>query len=277
MAVSNAIEAIYRWLPNQLTLDNGDTFTVRKRDGLEDDDEPEKPYFEIEPENQNYRGRSLRGKWKRQTENQTDTFTYDATKDIYEVEQKDIDTVNAVEGTLNGAAHTFTEGTDYQVISTDTNDFDNAIEWLDGGDTPDNGTDFTVDYDYILVAPTRNSYGRIEFRLWIITEEVRSSHSEATKDYAKTDLAWELGDALLDWLDLRSGAGLDIRGSNELKFDGYQEFGGWATHKGENVATYKVDLFLNRRRVATGQGTERIGDAQLRDSDGDVDEVEAEI
>ena len=79
---------------------------------------------------------------------QTHTETFESGVDEYIIDDAMItDGITEVTGTLNGSAHTFVEGTDYEEIDVRADGVINGIDWSLGGDTPDDGTDFTVTYD----------------------------------------------------------------------------------------------------------------------------------
>lgn len=54
--------------------------------------------------------------------------------------------INSVTGTLNGTSgHSFIRGTDFEGVDSDGDGYVDAIDWSIGGDTPDDGTEFSVD------------------------------------------------------------------------------------------------------------------------------------
>ena len=79
----------------------------------------------------------------------SDNSTGDAANHpLYKLDKGDsmeVDGITEVRGILNGASHTFTEGTDYEEGTVDGSD-DDAIDWGLSGDNPDEDTDFEVDY-----------------------------------------------------------------------------------------------------------------------------------
>lgn len=79
---------------------------------------------------------------------QTETITFDSDKLKYIVSDGLVTNgISQVDGTLNGAANTFTEGTDYEEVDVRADGVINGIDWGIGGDNPDNGTDFTVTFE----------------------------------------------------------------------------------------------------------------------------------
>jgi uncharacterized phage protein gp47/JayE len=79
-----------------------------------------------------------------------DQITYNTGTDIYLLNkgvQMVNDGISEVTGTLSGSSHVFTEGTDYDEIDDDGDTSDDSIDWSIGGDSPDDGTVFSVDYE----------------------------------------------------------------------------------------------------------------------------------
>ena len=72
--------------------------------------------------------------------------TPDDTEDFTVSYEVDVGSINNVTGGLNGTEETeFTEGVDFNEIDDDSDSYDDAIDWSVGGNTPDDGTQFTVD------------------------------------------------------------------------------------------------------------------------------------
>ena len=74
------------------------------------------------------------------------SYTYDSTQQVYDLRCDNIEEVKEVRGTLNGDPHVFVEGTDYELVDTTEDGNFDSIDWGIGGDEPDDGTDFFVDY-----------------------------------------------------------------------------------------------------------------------------------
>lgn len=80
--------------------------------------------------------------------NQTIDHTYDSNTAKYSVDGSLVDGgITEVTGTLNGVSNTFVEGADYEEWDSDGDGRPEGIEWLSGGDDPDDDTTFTVTYD----------------------------------------------------------------------------------------------------------------------------------
>jgi hypothetical protein len=91
---------------------------------------------------------SLGGDEPDTTSGNTVTLTYESDTDKYLFDDALLtDGITQVDGTLNGSPNTFVEDTDYQEIDVRGDGVVNGIDWSIGGDTPDDGTDFTVTYD----------------------------------------------------------------------------------------------------------------------------------
>lgn len=79
-----------------------------------------------------------------------DTYTYSSGTDIYELDKGDSmkeDGITEVAGTLNSSSTTFTEGADYEEEDVNSDGDIDGIDWGIGGDSPDDSTDFFVDYE----------------------------------------------------------------------------------------------------------------------------------
>lgn len=80
--------------------------------------------------------------------NQQFNETFQQEQEKYSVDDAMIDDgITEVTGTLNGSAHTFTEGTDYEEWDSNGDGRPEGIDWSIGGSTPDDDTTFTVVYD----------------------------------------------------------------------------------------------------------------------------------
>lgn len=102
-----------------------------------------------------------------------ETHTYVTGTDEYELTNLPTSNISLVTGTLSGVPHTFTKGTDYQLVDNDLDGQFDSVEWL-GVDLPDNGTNFAVSYqrkasaDELcrFIAYEINKYLRDNWRLW---------------------------------------------------------------------------------------------------------------
>ena len=74
------------------------------------------------------------------------THEYESGKSVYDLRCDNIVEVSEVRGTLNGDTHTFVKGTDYAVTDSNSDGALDSIDWSIGGDSPDDGTTFFVDY-----------------------------------------------------------------------------------------------------------------------------------
>lgn len=69
--------------------------------------------------------------------------TFDSGENIQSLNQDGISNISSVSGLLSSVPHNFVEGTDFSLMPDLK-----SIEWLGGGDKPDNGTVYTVSYTY---------------------------------------------------------------------------------------------------------------------------------
>lgn len=91
----------------------------------------------------------------------------------YELDNLPTSNISMITGSLLGVPHTFLKGTDYQIIDNDSDGYFDSVQWL-GVDLPDNGTDFSVNYQRKMSADELcrfigyeiNKYMRDNWRLW---------------------------------------------------------------------------------------------------------------
>ena len=113
----------------------------------------------------------------------TEAHTYVTGTNEYELTNLPTSNISLVTGTLLGVPHTFTKGTDYQLIDNDLDGHFDSVQWL-GVDLPDNGTDIAVSYqrkasaDELcrFIAYEINEYLRDNWRDW--TERVVWSYNK---------------------------------------------------------------------------------------------------
>jgi uncharacterized phage protein gp47/JayE len=74
----------------------------------------------------------------------SETFTYDGSQD-YELTY--LPALADDSSVSDNSGDTYTIGTDYDIIDTDSDGEKDTLRWLSGGSTPDNPEDFTVDYE----------------------------------------------------------------------------------------------------------------------------------
>lgn len=257
MTVINIFEELVSFLPSSLTVANGDSFGIDWSPALEGDiDTGAPPYGTFR-----FVGTDvtdpfpLHNGYVESTQSQTDTFTFDDTEDIYQVSERHINSITSVE---DASGDTFTEGTDFEVFSTSDYTTDDAIQWLDGGSTPDDGEDFDVKYEHILVSRSVEMRQFLTYRLVFKVAEVPSSDAEASKFYYKTYLGQELMSALIEFFDKNDGAPL-ISGSEPLLyFSDYANFGRTNIDDADDIARYVIDIRLNRKREVTKDATFRV-------------------
>jgi len=87
-----------------------------------------------------------------------ESHTFAAGTDEYALDETPVTGITEVTGTLSSAAHTFVETTDYLLIDNDSDGRYDSIDWGQGGDTPDDTTDFDVDYVRKLEGDTLAEY-----------------------------------------------------------------------------------------------------------------------
>lgn len=100
-----------------------------------------------------------------------ETHTFSAGTLTYDLNVEDVKNIDEITGTLSGSSHTFIKGTDYKL------NVDDDVEWLTGGDTPDDGTDFYVDYDKVMVEVVHKAYLMDPVRIDVYTKDAVSGVS----------------------------------------------------------------------------------------------------
>lgn len=112
-----------------------------------------------------------------------------ATGDQYtKLDEKDVEAVVSVTGTLAAGAHTFVAGTDYQLVDEDEDGAKDALEWLDGGDKPDNATAVLTTYTHRLVQPTRAHLYDVQVIIHAVAQPLPSGTQGATEPHKATEI-----------------------------------------------------------------------------------------
>lgn len=141
-----------------------------------------------------------------ETTSQSDTFTFSAGTSDYTVTEQDIKPGSTtVTGTLNGASgHTFTEGTDYEVVDKhgEWGGLD-TIRWLGGGDEPDDSTDFTVAYEHFTPSQTIGERGDVTMQVHVHTYNLEAGDTKDgvtfSKEHHREDLMRQMLTRLKTW------------------------------------------------------------------------------
>jgi hypothetical protein len=94
-----------------------------------------------------------------------ETHAYATGTDEYELTNLPTSNISLVTGTLSGVPHTFTKGTDYQLVDNDLDGQFDSVEWL-GVDLPDNGTNFAVSYQRKASADELCRFIAYEIKKW---------------------------------------------------------------------------------------------------------------
>lgn len=98
----------------------------------------------------------------------TDVIAFAAGTSIYPVEEKDIVSITSITGTLGGTpGHVFVEDVDYETVSEDEYTTLTAINWISGGDSPDDATQFTVVYDHRAYNQIVRTFVYHDYRLMV--------------------------------------------------------------------------------------------------------------
>lgn len=73
------------------------------------------------------------------------TLTYSSTQDVYSIDEDMRD--DGIIDVVDAGGDTYTEGVDYEEADTNSDSSDDGIDWGIGGDSPNDGEDFTVTYE----------------------------------------------------------------------------------------------------------------------------------
>lgn len=249
MVVANPRNALYGALPNQVTLANGDVFSLSKRDGIEKDARPTFPYIEIEPVDNTPVSKVLTGRPEEHNDNeQTDVLTFADGTLIYRVTEPDIAEVSSV----TAVSGTFTEGIDFEVIETLDSGLPNALEFDPDESTPDDGEDFEVQYTHRLVAPIRRRFEKGSFlvfvhgRQFLQGEGTGVTGETASKNYSKSDLVIEVAEAIEEQLILLLGS--TIGPDNQMTLQAARNFSDWTVEEGDSSTNGMLEVFIKRTR-----------------------------
>lgn len=111
------------------------------------------------------------------------------TGDTYTVlDQMDVGDILSVVGTRSGNPYTFIEGTDFQLADSNADGAKDALEWLAGGNKPDNGTAVVTDYTQKLLETSRSQLVMVEVYLHCVASAVPSGARGATADYRASEV-----------------------------------------------------------------------------------------
>lgn len=249
---------------NPLTLHNGDQVSLTWVDADEPFDTPDPPFGTF----------SLRGIVPLDVTRREgflalnpvstqDAFMYDVNEHFYTFTE-DPYLLNGVTvtGTLGGSpGHVFVEGTDYVIGSVRNRDLvPTYIQWLPTGDEPDDGTNFTADYDYPEILLSTTNRGYIDARLTIYATTLMSGEQGMTEYWPKSRLAHGIGEALFQ--ALRDTQGTNLSGTGELTTGPVAAFGALDIDPGDSLMRYTLDLRLRRNIITqtTARRTQRIDD-----------------
>jgi len=118
------------------------------------------------------------------SDDSTETFTYNNTQDLYEMEEVPFDNSTSIE---DASGDTYVEGTDYDIIDNTGNGFAQTIDWTVGGGTPDNSEDFTITYEKKVYVPE-----------YEIVETPKGEITDASGDTYEQDVDYDIIDVTQD-------------------------------------------------------------------------------
>jgi len=118
------------------------------------------------------------------SDDSTETFTYNNTQDLYEMEEVPFDNSTSIE---DASGDTYVEGTDYDIIDNTGNGVAQTINWTVGGGTPDNSEDFTITYEKKVYVPE-----------YEIVETPKGEITDASGDTYEQDVDYDIIDVTQD-------------------------------------------------------------------------------
>jgi len=118
------------------------------------------------------------------SDDSTETFTYNNTQDLYEMEEVPFDNSTSIE---DASGDTYVEGTDYDIIDNTGNGVAQTIDWTVGGGTPDNSEDFTITYEKKVYVPE-----------YEIVETPKGEITDASGDTYEQDVDYDIIDVTQD-------------------------------------------------------------------------------
>ncbi len=108
----------------------------------------------------------MSGGYKKVLVNDSETFDYFSSKSIYSFEVNDVYKINEVSGVKDGSSYIFPDSSYYFNDVALGEEGDEYIEWV--GETPDDGTEFTVDYDKNMLQfkKDKNYFDRLHINVY---------------------------------------------------------------------------------------------------------------
>lgn len=184
---------------------------------------------------------------------QIDLLTYVDGTDDYFVSQRDIVDVQSITGTLAGVEdHEFVEDIDYDFVEGPDYTTKSTIRWLPGGDRPDDGTDFAVEYTHRTIERKGSVRTNVTYRLCL---HVQKDPVVSGARYAKTRLGEMALESLIAQLVKKQGQ-LPALG---LKVRNIVPLGLITISPAEDRARFFLDLRVQRHLVYTDEVTQLIG------------------
>lgn len=190
----------------------------------------------------------------------TDIFTFAEAQTDYQVQFRDIDAITSVNGIVGGSPHTFVDNIDYKDASSPNYNLSkDVVRWLEDGTHPDEGTDFTVVYDYPVIDMFYAKYSMIPVRL-ILHVGDHQGIGLIVRKYAKTRLGQQLYESLVGYLTANQGKELSGT-AGAFVMNGVHEVNILRTDKAESLSRWVVDVQFNRRQLVFKETVPRIGSA----------------
>lgn len=250
------------FLPKTIEVENGDDIVLTWHDGMEVVAPADNPYgvFTEQGNTGVVQNRTLSP--VSVSTNATEGITFVSGTAVYQVINRDVISVTSVTGTLAATpGHLFVEDVDYRLArSPDYWTYD-RIEWIDGGDKPDNGTLFTVIYVHQLVNMNRGSERRLAYRLELFVADLASGSKGATVAYAKSRLAQQISDSLEGFLVVNRGK--NLAGTGEVTVGEVRNLGPLPIDESETLVRWGIEIELRRFHIALKEQVTTIGSTEI--------------
>lgn len=267
--VVNTNEALRQWLPDTLPVavkGSGQTqedITIQQWHERNEDLKPDDPkvYGEFSRVSATPHIFQPRASQEDSSREVSQTFTFDASQLDYRVLERDIipGTVTLT-ATVNGSSQTLVEDTDFEVTTNPDSLHPDTITFLDGGTKPDDGTDFTVDFDRFLIELNNIKQELVNYRFLLHVGDVYASDNlGASVNYPKSELADMLGQSLELWFNEQ----MDNRFSGVFTLMGVSPFPAPTTAVSENMLTIPVDVRFSMLKAYAVAEVERFNDFVL--------------
>lgn len=206
-------ETILKHLPATVAV-NGDTITVGKVWALEPPQNLPKPAWMLQVLRTPDRSTSLTSYEEEAIvgiQITDEPHVVPSTEAVTNVDEWDIDSVQAVKATIAGVPNTvLAVGTDYEVVDSDLDTALDGIKWL--ARRPDHNTTALVTYKHKMIQASRAHLHEAQVILHCIADPLKASQQGATQAHRATEIVEAMQDILPDWFEQTLRAQLEAVG-----------------------------------------------------------------